>query len=150
MHGFHDGAVDVAGLHGLDDEAIHPGFQTALSIAFHGVCGHGDDGEMTGAGLPPANLRGSFQAIHLGHLHVHEGQVKLAGFGGGDRGAAILHHGDGMPALLQQPPRHHLVDLIVLGQQDVQTARPGGTGLDGLGRGGQIASGAQERNQGCL
>ncbi len=71
--------VEFGGLHGFHDVAVHAGLQTAVAVALHGVGGHGDDGQMLGVRLPPADLGGGFQTVHLGHLDIHQDEIEGAG-----------------------------------------------------------------------
>ena len=76
------------------------------------------------SGLALANGPECLEAVHLGHLQVHEDDIEIADLerssglqavGGDDhRMAHPLEHADG----------HFLVDGMVLGQQDVQSDSP--------------------------
>ena len=108
-------------------------------------------GGAAAAGLPPADLGGGFQAVHLGHLDIHEDEIEAAGQGGGDGGAAVVDHGDGVSAAFEQPPGHQLVDFVILRQEDAPGGRRRGGGLAGLGWAGGIQDGRQGRqHQGLL
>src|ERR1019366_6765799 len=59
--------------------AIHAGVHAALVVALHGVRGHGDDGLVpAGAALTLADRGGGFEAVHLGHLYVHQHQMSIS------------------------------------------------------------------------
>ena len=79
---------------------------------------------------------GGGQAVHLGHLHVHQHGVEAAGLQGFERQAAVADHGGDDAGGLQDQGDDLLVGRVVLGQQHldraVQRARLGG----GQGRGG--------------
>ena len=52
----------------------HASGEAEFAIAVHGVGGHGDDGEVGEAGIGADGFCGG-DAIHNGHLHVHEDDV---------------------------------------------------------------------------
>ena len=65
----------------LGDVAVEAGGQAALAVPLHGVGGQGDDREVrprAPLGLPDRG--GRLEAVHLGHLHVHQDQVERPSF----------------------------------------------------------------------
>jgi hypothetical protein len=105
------GAGECLGRDGLREIAVHAGGETALFVALHRVSGQGDDGDAAacagGVGVGAARGRGlgppadralprpdrarGLEAIHLGHLHVHQHDVERAGVERGQRGPAVAH-----------------------------------------------------------
>ena len=64
------------------------------------------------------------QAVHVGHLHVHEDEVERRRCHGGFDGLAPVSRDRHFVAtLFEQTFRQPLVDRIVLGEQDAQTLR---------------------------
>ncbi len=83
--------------------AVHAAFQGLFFILLEGVGGHGQNGDggkrlvlqLTDAG-------GGLIAVHHGHLHVHQHQLVVAGFGflqHIQRNLAVLRHIDGKSGL---------------------------------------------------
>ena len=112
----------------------------------------GDDGRVPAGGLVAATdgARG-LEAVHFGHLHVHQDHVEGAAGRELHRLAAVVRHGDAVSLPLEHLHGHLLVEGVVLGQEDVQRAqrrRHGGGGRDaGLtgGRAGQrLADGIEQ------
>src|SRR5687768_17089385 len=64
--------LEILDAHRLGEIVIHPGCQAPLAIAVHRAGGHGDDGDMRAGRLVLADLGTCLEAIHLGHLAVHE------------------------------------------------------------------------------
>ena len=61
------------------------------------------------------------EAVHVGHLEVHQHEVEALAFEGFQRGLPGLGHHDGMPLALHQADRQPLVHDVVLRQQDAET-----------------------------
>jgi len=53
----------------------------------------------------------------MGHLNIHEHQVKIFFFKGFDRRTAICSHHDGITALFQQADCEYLIHHVIFGQQ---------------------------------
>jgi len=70
-----------------------------------------------------ADRSGRFPAVHLRHLDVHKHDVVPCLTNRRDRLAAVGYDGDLMPGLLQDAHRDPLIDQVVFGQQDLQSAR---------------------------
>ena len=113
-------------LEGLGDVVVHARFQAALPVAFHGMGGHRDDGDVAARLLlTRAQETGGLETVHLGHLNVHEDEVEghPSGFGplpGGHGLLAVAGDGDRVPLLLQDAHGQPLVDGVVLGQQEAE------------------------------
>ena len=102
----------------LGDVLVHSGGQALLAVAVHRVRGDGDDRRVAVGGLQAPDLAGRRIAVQLGQAAVHEdrlvalAQAHLHGL------PARLGEVDCVAALLEDVDRHHLVDLVVLGEQD--------------------------------
>ncbi len=70
-----------------------PAARHSLAIALHGVGRHRDDRHV-GAGRPFARADGfgRLEAVHLGHLHVHQHHVEGFALDALDRFSAVLRH----------------------------------------------------------
>src|SRR3989442_10702467 len=66
----------------LGEVPAHPGGETALPLTAQGVRGEGDDRERPALRQGADAVRGG-EAVHLGHLDVHEDHVVAAGAGCG-------------------------------------------------------------------
>ena len=115
----------IACVNGLRDIVVHARRQTAFAISYHGVSGHGYDGNMfsrrpfriahpflfsnQGRGLEP---------IHFRHLHIHQDQVEGLFLPCRQRLPSGLRQNDRVSSLLQESHRHFLVYQIVFRQQD--------------------------------
>ena len=71
----------------IADEIVHPGLEAFFPVALHGVGGEGDDpGRLVVfRGAVGSYAAGGLEAVQLGHLDVHENQVRmtLIGLGNG-------------------------------------------------------------------
>ena len=84
------------------------------------------------------------EAIHLGHLNIHEHQVEPV-FAAGFHGLpTVIHHCDLMPSLLEHDRDDLLIDRVVLGEEDPQAAR----GRTGVSRGGTASRSRGMRRNG--
>ncbi|OPZ58073.1 MAG: Outer membrane protein TolC precursor [Deltaproteobacteria bacterium ADurb.Bin510] len=107
---------------GLGDIIVHPGFETFFAVALHRVCGHRNDQHIgiADGGVGTADAARGFQAVHFGHLYIHQHQVIIDHFQRLD-GFSAVGHGIGVEAeLLEQSERDLLVGNVVVGQQDAQ------------------------------
>ena len=98
-----------------------PPVQAALAIAFHRVGGYSDNRHVRSQRffLCPDRC-GSFHAIHLRHLYIHQHGIKMReslrfehfkGF------ASVRGHRNHMPALTQKPQGQLAIDGVVFHQQ---------------------------------
>jgi len=112
---------------------VHPGVPALLHILKECVGGHGEDGDDPAQRIfAAADALGGFEAIHDGHLHVHQDHVVLAGLDAGESVHDLLTVGaDGAARTLglQQQLQNFGVDGVVLGAEEVHP----GQGRDGLG-----------------
>ena len=67
------------------------------------------------------------EAVHLGHLHVHQHEVEVLRLQRGDRLSAVVGDDDRMSVLLQQADGQLLIDQAVLGQQNAAAGEAGST-----------------------
>ena len=72
------------------------------------------------AGLLRANCECGLEAVHVGHLNVHQHQVERLRLGGRNCFAAVVGHDDLMSAALKQGDRQFLIVEAVFGQQNPQ------------------------------
>ena len=70
------------------------------------------------------------EAVHLGHLHVHQHHVVGLALDRLDRLDAVARQVGAVAHLLQQAQRELLVHDVVLGQQDAQRMARGHAGVD--------------------
>ena len=128
---------------GLGHIVVHAHRQAAFAISFEGMRGHGHDLLVPASGpLVVANACGGLEAVHHGHLDVHQHHSERIEFESGQRFFPVVGHYDRMARLLQRPFGQQLVDRVVFNEQDVQRAHPcfaGFCGSDlGLRRGRAI------------
>ena len=122
---------------------VHAGLAALPALPGHRVGGHGDDGQPRQAGVA-ADVAGGLEAVHLGHLEVHQDQVegvRGAGLQHGDGEAPVVGHLHGGALLFEQAPGDELVDVVVFDQQDAQAGqrrRAGGRGRAGRRRLGEV------------
>ena len=106
--------------------AVHACVQTGLDIIGKHVGGHRNDGDAVflRLALPFADGPRGVQAVHFGHHHIHQHGIKGARrgvFHSLHRLAAVDHRRDFRPLLLQQRNGDLAVQLVILGQQQMQT-----------------------------
>jgi len=61
--------------HGFPDILIHTRIQYLLTIAVHGMGGHGDDGDLGYFTLHGTNNLGGLHPVHFRHGNVHKDEV---------------------------------------------------------------------------
>ena len=97
--------------------SLHPRISTTRAVFYHRVRRHGNNRDCGPLGLLP-NRTGSRQAVHHGHLEIHQNRVVgRATAQARERLGAIIgdldHHARG----LQQLTGNLLIDDVVLGEQ---------------------------------
>ena len=104
---------------------VHACVKALLSVGLAGVCGQADDGDALDC-LGHANGHGRFDAVHLGHLDVHEHSIESSPIDCIDRLLAILDGCDDVAPLLEQPDGQHPVRRAVVRHENLEprTARP--------------------------
>ncbi len=132
----------LAGVDGLGQVVVHAGGEARFPVTFHGVGGHGDDGQFPEFFHGPDSAAG-FDPIHDRHGQVHEhGVVGTAGLLQPAQGfEAVGSHVRLRLHLLQDGARNLLVEDVVIYQQNAQPldgaapgTRLGSSGLSGLFR----------------
>ena len=61
----------------LANVVVHAGREALLTVAGHGMSGHGDDIGLGEAAVAGADTPSCFVAIHFGHLAVHQNDVVM-------------------------------------------------------------------------
>ncbi len=108
----------------LGDIAVHPGGQAPLTVALHGIGGHGDNRQMAaGRFFPLANRRRRLEAVHLRHLNVHQHQIERRVLQRLHRFPAVACDRRRVAPLFQDAYRQPLVYRVVLGNKDTQMGR---------------------------
>jgi len=107
--------------------SVHASFETALGIPAHGERRNGNNGNLRpfphrGIWIccQGADGSGRGQAVHDGHVYVHQHQVEIALVRGMECGFAIAHF---LHRVAISPEAHRCqqpAGRIVLGQQDAQ------------------------------
>ena len=116
-----DGRYQFISVDRLGDISVHACSKASLTVALHGVGSHGEDRGVTiGRALNLADAASGCDAIHLGHLDVHEHEVEASLFHHGDGLLAVVGDKDRVATFLKQAFRNRLVNTIVFGQQDGQ------------------------------
>ncbi len=77
-----------------------------------------------GRGLARPDRADGLEAVHLGHLQVHQHDVEPAGADRPQRPGAVGDDDDRVPQALEHAHGHLLVDRVVLGQEDAQRRAP--------------------------
>ena len=120
-------SADAIGIHQLVDAQrfrdilVHSRGQAPFSVALHRVCGHRDDGCVTpGFAFEIANLFRGGQAVHAGHLYVHQNDVRRSRLPGDDRIGTARHDGDAMTLFMEQFTHQFLIHQSILGHQHVE------------------------------
>ena len=72
------------------EEGIHAGGEAGGFVVGEDGGGEGDDPGLFAFGEEFADFAGGLEAVHFGHVHVHEDEVEAAGFGGGDGFEAVV------------------------------------------------------------
>ena len=80
-----------------------------------------------------AHCRCRLEPVHLGHLDVHQDHVEALAFERGQRRAAVVHRGDLVPFLFEQPQGQKTVHDIVFDHQHPQPGRGAGERRRGTG-----------------
>ena len=108
----------------LGQIVIEPGLKAALAVAGEGVgCQRdhryrGGGGECAGAAFGGADQADRFVAIHLGHLAVHQDQVKRLVRQTRNRLTSVFGHGYAAGGGFQHGGGNFTVDRIIFDQQD--------------------------------
>jgi hypothetical protein len=98
-----------------------PALRQVLTIACHGIGGHGDDREMRTRLFLRPDQPSRFESVELRHLTIHKHQWILMPTDGRERFHAVAGHIHAVPELLQHLQRDLLIHRIVV--DDKQTLR---------------------------
>ena len=104
----------------LDHVVVHAGGQARLAVALHRVGGHRDDARALAVRPSRRDAPRRLEAVHLGHLHVHQHHVVGLARDRLDRLDAVRRQVGAVAHLLQQAQRQLLVHDVVFGEQDAQ------------------------------
>ncbi len=119
-------AEELAGIDGLGDVAVHSGGDAFFAVSGNCFSGEGDDRHSRRprrGGFPFANEAAGFEAVHVGHLAVHEYciETSLGGFLDGE--SAVSDDFAGTPGAAKEFFGDELVHLVVFSDQEMQFAR---------------------------
>ena len=104
----------------LAQMVVHAGIQAFFAIMRHGICGQGNDGDARTAGrsLLSSDFDGGLEAVHFGHVAIHQNEIEAALCVVIDRFFAIVGDRHAVALDLQYAKRNLLVDEIVLHHQN--------------------------------
>src|SRR5581483_3716664 len=91
-----DDVEQIARVNGLGYVAVHAHREESLTVARHGMGSHGDNRDVRTVGFLAANGRCSFDAIHDGHLNVHQDEIEGLALESFEGLGAIAGHHDGV------------------------------------------------------
>jgi hypothetical protein len=119
------------GLQGVDadrlgDVGVHTGRQAAIPVFLQRVGSHGDDGQMRARRLAGANVEGRRDAVHFGHLHVHQYQHIVCLGKALQALLAIVGEVEGDTEAAEHGRRQLLVNAVVIDQQHATGNKGGG------------------------
>ncbi len=139
-----DAGGDVAEFDRLGDVVVHAGGEAGVAIALEGVGGEGDDAGLALGGEVGADLAGGLEAVHLGHLEVHENEVVGAAFEGAEGFEAVGDSVGAVAEAFEEAEGDLLVNEVVFDDEDGE--RDGFGELIDLGGGaGDGAGGIEEK-----
>ena len=109
--------------HGLGDEIADAGRHAALAFGRQHAGRHGDHGQVQAQFR--ADDMGGAEAVHDGHLHVHQHDVVAQRFRAQPlhRLQAVAHHVQGGAHVFEDAARHGLVQMIVFHQQEMHACQ---------------------------
>ena len=111
------GLLQFIQTHRLADVVVHARRQTAFAITLHGIGGKRADGRPASAPLTASNDGCRLEAIHIGHLAIHQHQIVFPFLQSLHSLASIDHRVGSQPEFLEQPQRDPLVDFVIFSQQ---------------------------------
>ena len=114
------------GADGLGEVVVHAGLKAALAVSGDGVGGEGDDDGATLGGEDFADAAGGLEAIHNGHLAVHEDDVVGVKVEEAEGLLAIGCEVAGVAGALEEGGDELGVNGIVLGDEDAGGGDGGG------------------------
>ena len=122
-------AVDqLGGFHGFAEVGVHAGGDAVLAVLGHDIGGEGNDGQALAVAAPAlelADAAGGSEAVHDGHLAIHQDGV-VVGLGNAFQGfGAVVGDGDEGRELLQGALGDALIYGVVFDQENVSAAEGG-------------------------
>ena len=106
---------------GLGKVAVEARFEAAIAVTLHGMGRQGRDVDVASRrGLALSNGPECLEAVHRGHLQIHEDGVEIVGLERLEHLKAVRDDDYRMAHPLEHPDGHFLVHRMVLRQQDVQ------------------------------
>lgn len=116
-----DGGEEFADVDGFADVAVHACIEALFAIALHGVGSEGDDRDAaSGAVFALAEDAGGGEAVHFGHLDIHQHEVKVALTEGIKGEFAVRDDFDGVALFFEDAEGEFLVDGVILGEEDAE------------------------------
>src|SRR2546428_7745652 len=103
----------------LTDIGIHAAIETPLAIPLHCIAGHCNDRNMITGGLfllSDGSRR--LEAVHLGHLNIHEDNIEPVSRKCLQYLFPIICNSNLMPPHLQKFNGHLLIDLVIFGEKN--------------------------------
>lgn len=111
--------MEFGGADGFAEVVVHAGGSAGLAVADEGVGGEGDDvGGGAGGGMG-AEVAGGFEAVHLGHLDVHEDDVVGLALDGGEDLEAVGGEVGAVAEAGEHVEGDLLVHDVIFGEEDV-------------------------------
>jgi len=127
-----EGGAEAGEVERFYEVVVHARLEAALAVGFHGVGGERDDGEArAGVGffLGTDDGRGG-EAVHFGHLQVHEHDVEFFAADVVDGLRAVLGEDGFVAEALKDGGGEATVEGVVFGDEHTEAAR-GQSGLSG-------------------
>lgn len=119
---------------GFGEVVIHTGFETKGPIVGGDAGGEGDDGSATRGAFEAADLAGSFQAVHVGHLDIHKNEVEGIAVECGESLGATCGGVHLAAKLFEQEAGEPEIDGIILNDQNAEAGRRRGSDFRGRRR----------------
>ena len=117
-----EASIQLLAIERFTDEVVHSCIATLLTMYLEDMRGERDDRDWREAlfGLQTPDLPAGFESVQLGHLAVHQNQLRGGRIFsiGRHRSLSILGDGDFITALAQQTRDHHLTDRVVFCDED--------------------------------
>src|SRR4029434_10662645 len=129
----------LIGVDGLAQMVVHSCRTAHVSVAVHDIGCHGNDGDRSEARIGANGLGGS-DAVHDGHLHVHEHNIVIVLADHLDGKSAIFSLVHGEVRFFEKTEGNFAVKFVVLGKKDASATNGrkidlcSGAGLDFAGR----------------
>ena len=99
-------------------EIVHAGRQTAITVICEGAGGQGYDRHFLRPALQSPDLSGSFEAIKLRHMQVHQNEIELPGLNRFHSLIPVIDCEDVAPSFLEHDANNLLINRIILSYQN--------------------------------